>query len=166
MEILSETTSNSSAEQARLVAQGFSQEEGIYYDETFAPVARMEAIKIFLTFATYMNFTVFQMDVKSVFLNRKQKEKVYVKHLGFKSSEFPDYVCKPDKALYGLKQAPSAWYLRGASSFGLWYPKRSGFDLKGNSDLDYASCNMNRKGTSSACQILRGNLGVVQTFFG
>ncbi|GKB59696.1 retrovirus-related pol polyprotein from transposon TNT 1-94, partial [Tanacetum coccineum] len=96
---------------ARLVAQGYSQEERIDYDETFAPVARMEAIRIFLAFATYMNFIVFQMDVKSAFLNGKLKEEVYVKQPpGFESSEFPDYVCKLDKALYGLKQAPKAWY--------------------------------------------------------
>ncbi|GJT59250.1 retrovirus-related pol polyprotein from transposon TNT 1-94, partial [Tanacetum coccineum] len=96
---------------ARLVAQGYSQEEGIDYDETFAPVARMEAIRIFLAFATYMNFKVYQMDVKSAFLNGKLKEEVYVKQPpGFESSEFPDYVCKLDKALYGLKQAPRAWY--------------------------------------------------------
>ncbi|GJY58734.1 retrovirus-related pol polyprotein from transposon TNT 1-94 [Tanacetum coccineum] len=96
---------------ARLVAQGYSQEEGIDYDETFAPVARMKAIGIFVAFATYMNFKVYQMDVKSPFLNGKLKEEVYVKQpLGFESSEFPDYVCKLDKALYGLKQAPRAWY--------------------------------------------------------
>nr|GEX54954.1 hypothetical protein [Tanacetum cinerariifolium] len=95
---------------ARLVAQGHSQEEGIDYDETFAPVARMEAIRIFLAFATYMNFKVYQMDVKSTFLNGKLKEKVYVKQpTGFESSEFPNYVYKLDKALYGLKQAPRAW---------------------------------------------------------
>ncbi|GJV89079.1 retrovirus-related pol polyprotein from transposon TNT 1-94 [Tanacetum coccineum] len=95
----------------RLVAQGYSQEEGIDYDETFAPMARMEAIRIFLSFATYMNFKVYQMDVKSAFLNGKLKEEVYVKQPpGFESSEFPDYVCKLDKALYGLKQAPKAWY--------------------------------------------------------
>ncbi|GKF33178.1 retrovirus-related pol polyprotein from transposon TNT 1-94, partial [Tanacetum coccineum] len=64
---------------ARLVAQGYSQEEGINYDETFAPVERMKAIRIFLAFATYMNFIVFQMDVKSAFLNGKLKEEVYVK---------------------------------------------------------------------------------------
>ncbi|GJU93482.1 retrovirus-related pol polyprotein from transposon TNT 1-94 [Tanacetum coccineum] len=94
---------------ARLVAQGLSQEEGIDYDETFAPTARMEAIRIFLAFATYMNFIVFQMDVKSAFLNEKLKEECYVKQtLRFESSEFPDYVCKLDKALYGLKQAPRA----------------------------------------------------------
>nr|GEV70883.1 retrovirus-related Pol polyprotein from transposon TNT 1-94 [Tanacetum cinerariifolium] len=96
---------------ARLVAQGYSQAEGIDYDETFAPVARMEAIKIFLAFATYMNFKVYQMDVKSSFFNGKLKEKVYVKQPpGFKSNEFPDYVCKLDKALYGLKQASREWY--------------------------------------------------------
>ncbi|GJW33332.1 retrovirus-related pol polyprotein from transposon TNT 1-94 [Tanacetum coccineum] len=86
-------------------------EEGIDYDEIFAPVAMMEAIRIFIAFATYMNFTVFQMDVKSVFLNGKPKEEVYVKQPpSFESSEFPDHVCKLDKALYGLKQAPRAWY--------------------------------------------------------
>ncbi|GJT60383.1 retrovirus-related pol polyprotein from transposon TNT 1-94 [Tanacetum coccineum] len=86
-----------------------NKEERIDYDETFAPVARMEAIRIFLAFATYMNFTVFQMDVKSAFLNGKLKEEVYVKQPpGFESSEFPNYVFKLDKALYGLKQAPRA----------------------------------------------------------
>ncbi|GJS49015.1 retrovirus-related pol polyprotein from transposon TNT 1-94 [Tanacetum coccineum] len=94
---------------ARLVAQGYSQEERIDYDETFAPVTRIETIRIFLAFATYMNFIVFQMDVKSAFLNGKLKEEVYVKQPpGFESGEFPDYVCMLDKALYGLKQAPRA----------------------------------------------------------
>ncbi|GJR08522.1 retrovirus-related pol polyprotein from transposon TNT 1-94 [Tanacetum coccineum] len=89
----------------------YSWEEGIDYDETFAPVARMEAIRIFLAFATYMNFIVFQMNIKSAFLNGKPKEEVYVRQPpGFESSEFPDYVWKLDKALYGLKQAPTAWY--------------------------------------------------------
>nr|GEW57335.1 retrovirus-related Pol polyprotein from transposon TNT 1-94 [Tanacetum cinerariifolium] len=74
-------------------------------------VARMEAINIFFDFATYMNFKVYQMDVKSTFLNGKLKEEVYVKNPpGFESSEFPDYVCKLNKALYGLKQVPRAWY--------------------------------------------------------
>ncbi|GJV23110.1 retrovirus-related pol polyprotein from transposon TNT 1-94 [Tanacetum coccineum] len=85
---------------ARLVAQGYNQQEGIDYDETFAPVARLEAIRIFLAFATYMNFIVYQMDVKSAFLNGKLKEEVYVKQpLGFESNEFPNHVCKLDKAL-------------------------------------------------------------------
>nr|GEV41385.1 hypothetical protein [Tanacetum cinerariifolium] len=74
---------------ARLVAQGYSQEEGIDYDETFAPMARMEAIRTFLAFATYMNFIVFQMDVKSAFLNGKQNEEVFVKQPpGLESGEF------------------------------------------------------------------------------
>ncbi|GJY75087.1 retrovirus-related pol polyprotein from transposon TNT 1-94 [Tanacetum coccineum] len=86
-------------------------QEGIDYDETFAPVARLKAIRIFLAFSTYMNFIVYQMDVKSAFLNGKLKEEVYVKQPpGFKSNEFPNHVFKLDKALYGLKQAPRAWY--------------------------------------------------------
>ncbi|GJX14879.1 retrovirus-related pol polyprotein from transposon TNT 1-94 [Tanacetum coccineum] len=96
---------------ARLVAQGYNQQEGIDYDETFALVARLEAIRFFLAFATYMNFIVYQMDVKSAVLNGKLKEEVYVKKPpGFKSNEFPNHVCKLDKSLYGLKQAPRAWY--------------------------------------------------------
>ncbi|GJV14540.1 retrovirus-related pol polyprotein from transposon TNT 1-94 [Tanacetum coccineum] len=85
-------------------------EEGIDYDETITPVARMEAIRIFLAFATYMNL-VYQMDVKSAFLNGKLKEEVYFKQPhSFEISEFSDYVCKLDKALHGLKQEPKACY--------------------------------------------------------
>ncbi|GJZ22600.1 retrovirus-related pol polyprotein from transposon TNT 1-94 [Tanacetum coccineum] len=100
---------------ARLVAQGYNQQEGIDYDETFAHVARLEAIRIFLAFATYMNFIVYQMDVKSAFLNGKLKEEVYV------------------------KQPP-------------------GFDLKEYSDSNYVGCNMDRKSTSGACQLLGSKL--------
>ncbi|GJS57197.1 retrovirus-related pol polyprotein from transposon TNT 1-94 [Tanacetum coccineum] len=90
--------------------KGYRQEEGINHDETFARIARMEAIRIFLAFATYMNFKVFQMDVKSAFLNEKLKEEVYGKQPpSFESSEFSNYVCKLDKSLYGLKQALKAW---------------------------------------------------------
>ncbi|GKD94201.1 retrovirus-related pol polyprotein from transposon TNT 1-94 [Tanacetum coccineum] len=96
---------------ARLVAQGYNQQEGIDYEETFAPVARLEAIRIFLAYAAYMDFMVYQMDVKSAFLNGKILEKVYVQQPpGFESSKFPDHVCKLDKTMYGLKQAPRAWY--------------------------------------------------------
>nr|GEV02614.1 hypothetical protein [Tanacetum cinerariifolium] len=90
---------------------GFRQEEGIDYDETFAPVARLKAIRIFLEYAAYMGFTVYQIDMKSAFLNDKILKEVYVQQPpGFESSEFPNHVCKLDKALYGLKQAPRAWY--------------------------------------------------------
>ncbi|GJY79442.1 retrovirus-related pol polyprotein from transposon TNT 1-94 [Tanacetum coccineum] len=228
----------------RLVAQGYNQEEGIDYDETFAPVARMEAIRIFLASATYMNFKVYQMDVKSAFLNGKLKEEVYVKQpLGFESSELPDYVydiifgstsyklCKqfeklmtkkfemsmmgeltyhlglqikqdnkgisicqeqhtrnllkkfeisdsssvktpmvppnnlgPDLAGKPVNETSyrgmigSLMYLKGTPTLGLYYPKCLGFDLKGYSDSDYAGCNIDRKSTSGACQILGGKL--------
>ncbi|KAI3685606.1 hypothetical protein L6452_34856 [Arctium lappa] len=96
---------------ARLVAKGYYQQEGIDYDETFAPVARLEAIRIFLSYAAHKNFTVFQMDVKSAFLNGILHEEVYVAQLeGFVDPKNPDHVYVLDKALYGLKQAPRAWY--------------------------------------------------------
>ncbi|KAD7477010.1 hypothetical protein E3N88_00146 [Mikania micrantha] len=96
---------------ARLVVHGFSQEEGIDYDETFAPVARLEAIRLFLAYAALHKLKVFQMDVKSAFLYGKIKEEVYVcQPPGFEDNKHPDWVYKLDKALYGLKQAPRAWY--------------------------------------------------------
>ncbi|GJU40196.1 retrovirus-related pol polyprotein from transposon TNT 1-94 [Tanacetum coccineum] len=137
----------------RLVAQGYRQEEGIDYDETFAPFLRLEAIRIFLTFATYMNFTVYHMDLKSAFLNGKLKEEVYVQQPpDFESSEFPNHVCKLDKAFYELKQAPRAWCLKGTPSLGLWYLKYSSFDLKGYSDSNYVGYNMDRKSTSAKAE--------------
>ncbi|GJV00194.1 putative ribonuclease H-like domain-containing protein [Tanacetum coccineum] len=96
---------------ARLVAQGHRQEEGIDYDEVFAPVARIEAIGIFLAFASYMGFIVYQMDVKSAFLYGKIDEEVYVSQPpSFKDPKYPQKVYKVVKALYGLHQAPRAWY--------------------------------------------------------
>ncbi|WVZ90654.1 hypothetical protein U9M48_036936 [Paspalum notatum var. saurae] len=98
---------------AILVAQGFCQKEGIYYEETFAPVARLEAIRILLAFAASKGFKLQQMDVKSAFLNGFIEEEVYVRQPpGFESARFPDRVYKVRKALYGLKQAPRAWYAR------------------------------------------------------
>ncbi|GKE10014.1 retrovirus-related pol polyprotein from transposon TNT 1-94, partial [Tanacetum coccineum] len=171
----------------RLVAQGYSQEEEIDYDETFTPVARTEAI-------------------------RMSNNVMFLKVASSLTIEFHYYVCKLDKALYGLKQAPKAWdllkkyeisdissektsmvipndsvpdlsykpvneiyqanpkeshlndvkrifrYLKGTPTHGLWYPKCSGFDLKGYPDLDYAGCNMDMNSTSSACQLLGGRL--------
>ncbi|GJV82471.1 putative ribonuclease H-like domain-containing protein [Tanacetum coccineum] len=96
---------------ARLVAQGYTQEEGIDYDEVFAPVARIKAIRLFLAYASFKDFMVYQMDVKSAFLYGKIKEEVYVcQPPGFEDPDFPDRVYKVEKALYGLHQAPRAWY--------------------------------------------------------
>ncbi|GJR87762.1 putative ribonuclease H-like domain-containing protein [Tanacetum coccineum] len=96
---------------ARLVAQDHRQEEGIDYDEVFRPVARIEAIRLFLAYASYMDFTVYQMDVKSAFLYGTIEEEVYVNQPpSFEDLEFPNKVYKVEKALYGLHQAPRAWY--------------------------------------------------------
>ncbi|KAJ9565815.1 hypothetical protein OSB04_001781 [Centaurea solstitialis] len=96
---------------ARLVAQGYTQEEGIDYDDVFAPVARIEAIRLFLAFASYKGFKVYQMDVKSAFLYGTIDEEVYVSQPpGFEDPKHPDKVYKLRKALYGLHQAPRAWY--------------------------------------------------------
>nr|GEW27368.1 copia protein [Tanacetum cinerariifolium] len=96
---------------ARLVAQGHRQEECIDYDEFFALVARIKAIRLFLAYASFMDFTVYQNDVKSAFLYRTIKEEVYVSQPpGFMDPEFPYRVYKVEKALYALHQAPRAWY--------------------------------------------------------
>jgi hypothetical protein len=96
---------------ARLVAKGYSQVEGLDLDETYAPIPRLESIRILLAYATYHGFKLYQMDVKSAFLNGPIKEEVYVEQPpGFEDSEYPNHVYKLSKALYGLKQAPRAWY--------------------------------------------------------
>ncbi|GKF43876.1 putative ribonuclease H-like domain-containing protein, partial [Tanacetum coccineum] len=98
---------------ARLVAQGHRQEEVIDYDEVFAPVARIEAIQLFLAFASYMGFMVYQMDVKSAFLYEEIDKEVYVTQpKGFEDPFYPKHVYKVVKALYSLHQAPRAWYAR------------------------------------------------------
>nr|GFB96674.1 hypothetical protein [Tanacetum cinerariifolium] len=96
---------------ARLVAQGHTQEEGIDYEEVFAPVVRIEAIRLFLAYAFFMGFPVYKMDVKSAFLYGTIEEEVYVcQPPGFEDPEYPDKVYKVVKALYGPHQAPRAWY--------------------------------------------------------
>jgi hypothetical protein len=98
---------------ARLVVQGYSQVEGLDFEKTFTPVARLEAIRILLAFATSKGFKLYQMDVKSALLNGVIQHEVYVRQPpGFKSPKYPDRVYKLLKALYGLKQAPRAWYAR------------------------------------------------------
>ena len=98
---------------ARLVCKGYVHIEGIDFDETFAPVARMEAIIMILVYTCSNDIKVYQMDVKSDFLNGELEEEVYIEQReGFQLSENKDYVCRLKRALYGLKQAPSAWYSR------------------------------------------------------
>jgi hypothetical protein len=98
---------------ARLVAQGYTQFEGLDFDETFAPVARLEAIWILLAYATSHNIKLYQMSVKSAFFNGKINELVYVEQPpGFEDSKKPNHVYNLSKALYGLKQVPHAWYER------------------------------------------------------
>ncbi|GJZ23555.1 retrovirus-related pol polyprotein from transposon TNT 1-94 [Tanacetum coccineum] len=95
----------------RLVVRGYRQEEGIDFEESFARVARMEAVRIFLAYATHKSFIVFQMDVKTAFLHGKLKEDVYVcQPKGFIDADHPSHFYKLKKALYGLKQAPRVWY--------------------------------------------------------
>ncbi|GJY44245.1 retrovirus-related pol polyprotein from transposon TNT 1-94 [Tanacetum coccineum] len=96
---------------ARLVAKGYRQEEGIDFEESFAPVARIEAIRIFIANAASKNMTIYQMDVKTAFLNGELKEEVYVSQPeGFVDPDYPTHVYRLKKALYGLKQTPKAWY--------------------------------------------------------
>nr|GEZ89848.1 copia protein [Tanacetum cinerariifolium] len=114
---------------AILVAQGYTQEEGIDYDEVFAPVARIEEIMLFLAYASFMRFIVYQMDVKSAFLYGTIKEEVYVcQPPGFEDPHFPNKVYKVEKTLYGIHQAPRA--------------------------CDYAGASLDKKSTTGGCQFL------------
>ncbi|GJS54388.1 retrovirus-related pol polyprotein from transposon TNT 1-94 [Tanacetum coccineum] len=98
-------------DKARLVARGYRQKKGIDFEESFAPVARLEAVRIFLAFAAHINMIVYQMDVKTAFLNGILREEVYVSQPNrFVDPDNPNHVYRLNKALYGLKQAPRAWY--------------------------------------------------------
>ncbi|GKC74270.1 retrovirus-related pol polyprotein from transposon TNT 1-94 [Tanacetum coccineum] len=166
---------------ARLVARGYRQEEGIDFEESFAPVARLEAIRIFLAFTAHMNMVVYQMDVKTAFLNGNLREEVYVSQPdGFVDPDNPYHVYKL-KALYGLKQAPRAWqgkelvlarptkkhlhavkrifrYLRGTVNRGLWYLKDSSIALTSFADADHAGFQDTRHSTSGSIQFLGDRL--------
>ncbi|GKB09802.1 retrovirus-related pol polyprotein from transposon TNT 1-94 [Tanacetum coccineum] len=155
---------------ARLVAKGYRQEEGIDFEESFAPVARIEAIRIFIANAASKNMTIYQMDVKTTFLNGELKEEVYVSQPeGFVDPDHPTHVYRLKKALYGLKQAPRAWYqasptkkhlealkrvfryLRGTINWGLWYPKDTAMALTAYADADHqvVKTHQNTSGKSS-----------------
>jgi hypothetical protein len=98
---------------ARLIAQGFSQVEGLDHGETFAPIARLEAIRILLAFAASNRFKLYHVDVKTIFLNGVIQEEVFLRQpRGFENPKYPNRVYKISKALYGLKQAPRAWCAR------------------------------------------------------
>nr|GEZ31225.1 hypothetical protein [Tanacetum cinerariifolium] len=146
---------------SRLVAKGYAQKEGVDFEESFAPVARLEAVRLFIAYAAHKSFTVYQMDLKTTFLYSPLKEEVYVnQHDGFVDPYHLDKVYRLKKALYGLKQAPRAWYdelsnflvSKGFSKdtihMGLWYPKDIGFELTAFLDSDHAGCLDSRKSTS------------------
>ncbi|GJR09902.1 retrovirus-related pol polyprotein from transposon TNT 1-94 [Tanacetum coccineum] len=153
---------------AHLVAKGYRQKEGIDFEELFAPVARIKAIRIFIANTASKNMIIYQMDVKTAFLNGELKEVVYVSQPeGFVDLVHPTHVYHPKKALYGLKQAPRAWYqakptkkhleaikrvfwyLKGVINMGLWYPKDTVMALMAYAYADHAGQN---KGGSSGNQ--------------
>nr|GEU88184.1 hypothetical protein [Tanacetum cinerariifolium] len=183
-----------------LLAKGYAQKEGVDFEESFAPVVRLEAVKLFIAYAAYKSFTVYQMDVKTTILYGPLKEEVYVNQPdGFVDPYHPEKVYRLKKALYGLKQAPRACmvgalmyltasrpdivhatcycarykakptekhltaikrifrYLKDTINMGLWYPKDTGFELTGFSDLDHAGCLDSRKSTSGGIQFLGGD---------
>ncbi|GJX55109.1 retrovirus-related pol polyprotein from transposon TNT 1-94 [Tanacetum coccineum] len=168
----------------RLVAKGYAEEEGINFEESFAPAARLEDVRIFIAYATHNSFPIYQMDMKTEFLNGPLKEKVYVAQPdGFIDPDHPEKVYRLRKALYGLKQAPRAWYdelsnflmskgftkgtidhtlftirYRGTINMGLWYPKDFGFKLIAFSDADHARCLDTHKSTSRGIQFLGDKL--------
>ncbi|GKA35294.1 retrovirus-related pol polyprotein from transposon TNT 1-94 [Tanacetum coccineum] len=160
-----------------LVDKPFSKiEEGIDFEESFAPVARLEAVRLFVAYAAYKSFPIYQMDVKMVFLNGPLKEEVYVAQPdGFVDPDHPEKVYRLRKTLYGLKQAPRACRFemslmggneilfrnsdppiptRGTINMGLWYPKDSGFALTAFLDVDHAGCLDTRKSMSGGIQFL------------
>nr|GEW66980.1 copia protein [Tanacetum cinerariifolium] len=98
-------------DKSRLIAKGYSQQKGIDFEESFAPVARLEAVRMFVAYAAHKNFTIYRIDVKTAFLNGPLKEEVFVSQPdGFVDLDFPNHVYHLKKALYGLKQSPRAWY--------------------------------------------------------
>ncbi|GJU80954.1 copia protein [Tanacetum coccineum] len=165
-----------SQNKARLVAQGYNQQEDIDYDKTYALVARLESIMILLAYSCALDFKSFQMDVKSAFLNGFINEEVYVAQPpGFIDFKKPDHVYKLKKALYGLKQAPKACvclcarfqeapktshleavkcifrYIKGTTHLGLWYPKGTGIETVVYADSDYAGDYVDQNSTSGIC---------------
>nr|GEW40090.1 integrase, catalytic region, zinc finger, CCHC-type, peptidase aspartic, catalytic [Tanacetum cinerariifolium] len=151
--------------------------DGTDFEESFAPVARIETIRIFIANAASKNMTIYQMDVKTAFLNDELKEEVYVcQPEGFVDPDHPTHVYRLKKALYGLKQAPWVWYqasptkkhlealkrvfryIRGTINWGLWYPKDTAMALTAYADADRAECQDTRRSTSGSAQFLGDKL--------
>ncbi|GKB07136.1 retrovirus-related pol polyprotein from transposon TNT 1-94 [Tanacetum coccineum] len=162
---------------ARLVAKGYRQEEGIDFEKSFAPVARIKAIRIFIANAASKNMTIYQMDVKTTFLNGELKEEVYVSQLeGFIDPDHPTHVYRLKKALYGLKQAPRAWlrlpkstlkHLNGSFDileepligvFSIRYLRGTAMALTAYADADHACCQDTRRSMSGSAQFLGDKL--------
>ncbi|GJV30324.1 retrovirus-related pol polyprotein from transposon TNT 1-94 [Tanacetum coccineum] len=144
---------------ARLVTQGFRQEEGIDFEESFASVGRIEVIRIFVANAAHKNMTICQMDVKTAFLNGKLKEEFYVSQpKGFVDQVNLSHEYKLKKALYGLKQAPRTWYAMITINMGLWYSKDTDMSLTAYADADHAGCQDTRRSTSGSAQFLGDKL--------
>nr|GEV07073.1 hypothetical protein [Tanacetum cinerariifolium] len=141
---------------AWLLAKGYAQEEGIDFEESFAPVAPLESVRIFVAYAAHKSFLIYQMDEKTAFLKGPLKEEIYVAQLdGFVNPDHPQKVYQLRKDLYGFKQAPRAW---GTIDMGLWYPKASGFELTAFLDADHAGCIDTRKSTSGGIPFLSDKL--------
>ncbi|KAA0060315.1 gag-pol polyprotein [Cucumis melo var. makuwa] len=166
---------NVTKNKARLVAQGYAQVEGVDFDETFAPVAKLEAIRLLLIY--FQKFKMYQMDVKSAFLNGYLNEEVYVAQpKRFIDSEFPQYVYKLNKALYGLKQALRAWYERltmylvkriikyvhGTMNFDILYSYDTSTKLVGYCDADWTGSADDRKSTSAEAEYIPAGSGCTQ----
>nr|GEW50597.1 hypothetical protein [Tanacetum cinerariifolium] len=178
IEVMQEELNGILKNKAWLVARGYHQEEGIDFEESFASVARLEAIRIFLAFAAHMNMVVYQMDVKTAILNGNLREEVYVSQLDrFVDTDNPNHVYKLKKALYRLKQAPHAWYdmlslflisqdfFKGSVDPTLFIQRESNNLLPDSSialtafaDADHAGCQDNHRSTSGSLQFLGDRL--------
>nr|GEY11024.1 hypothetical protein [Tanacetum cinerariifolium] len=151
---------------SRLVAKGYAQKEGVDFEESFAPVARLEAVRLFIAYAAYKSFTVYQMDVKTALLYGPLKEEVMVGVLMYLTASIPDimhatcycarYQAKlTEKLLTTVKRIFR--YLKDTIHMGLWYPKDTSFELTAFLDSDHAGCLDSRKSTSGGIQFVGGD---------
>nr|GEU30578.1 hypothetical protein [Tanacetum cinerariifolium] len=151
---------------ARLVACGYRQEEGIDFEESFASIVRLEAIRIFLLFASHMNMVVYQMDDKTAFLNGNLHEEVYVSQPDrFVDPDNPNHMYKINKALYGLKQTPRAWYdMLSLSNYALESLKKYGFkscDLVDTPMVEKSKLDEDKEGKAVDPSHYRGMIGTL-----